>query len=445
MSKKEKNLLLLLLVAVLFWLSYQFIFIPQFTKLEELKAEKENIEIQLGMMEEIILKDDDLKLEEENLKNNIYEKYQKYYYNMDQPDLMHILNTIIEDSELEISSMSFSEPTPVDFEGLDGISKISISLPFKGDYNDLESFLHKLQISSKKLLVDYLSISRDGQDNVINGQISLIAFSYGDEKTSERDYYYINAYSGNSKANPFEAFDGFNEEIEAIDDSDYYVEEEKRDLIYDMESDDIYFMGTSPEVTGEVMRFNNGKYGRSSIRAEYFMSTSYEAERAYVVLDDKNINLKYPPQSIGIWAYGYGYSPITIGMRFQDLDGRKIDLKLCEGVNWTGWQYIFATPPQDINLYPLKLDRIYFELEPNRDDYGVMLFDQIEADYPENEEVKAPEENSYIFYVVKPGDTLKSISYRFYNTESNYIKLAKDNGLNADSKLEAGKVLVIAQ
>jgi len=443
MSKKEKNLLLILFVTLLFWISYQFLFIPQLGKLEALKTEKENYEIQLNMMEQIISKDDKLKLEEESLKDNIHEKSKKYYYSIDQPGLMHLLNTIIEGSDLNITSMSFSQPAPLDSESLEEVNVIGVSLPFKGNYNALESFLNALGKSSKKLLVDYLSISRGGEDNVINGQILLSAFSYGNGNTANSDYYYINAYSGYSKSDPFQVFDGF-EKAEIMEDNEVYTDEEKRDLVYDLESDEIYFMGTSTDVTGEVAIFNNGKFGKSSIRAEYFISTTYETERAYIVLDHKNIILKYPPQSVGIWAYGYGYSPVTIGMRFQDMDGRKIYLELAKGVNWTGWQFISASPPQDINIYPLTLDRIYFELEPNRDDYGVMLFDQIEADYPSNKKNEVLEEHNYIFYVVKPGDTLKTISKKFYNTESYHTKLAKDNALDINDELKAGKVLVIS-
>lgn len=444
MSKKEKNLLLILFATVLFWISYQYLFISQLDKIEALNAEKENYEIQLSMLEQIISKDDRLKQEEESLKDNIYEKSQKYYYSFDQPSLIHLLNAIIESSELDVTSMSFSQPTSLDAKGLEKVNAIGISLPFRGSYYTLVSFLNSLGNSSKKLLVEHLSISRDGEDNMINGQILLSAFSYGNGKAANSDYYYVNAYNGYSKSNPFQVFDGF-KETEIIEDNEFYMDEEKRDIIYDLESDEIYFMGTSPNVTGEVVRFNNGKFGKSSIRAEYLISTDYKSERAYIVLDHKNINLKYPPQSIGIWAYGYGYSPVTVGMRFQDADGRRIDLELSKGVNWTGWQFISTSPPQDINIYPLTLDRIYFELEPNRDDYGVMLFDQVEADYPSNQEIEALEKHNYVFYVVKPGDTLKTISKKFYNDEAYYTKLAKDNALGINDELKAGKVLVISK
>ena len=82
------------------------------------------------------------------------------------------------------------------------------------------------------------------------------------------------------------------------------------------------------------------------------------------------------------------------------------------------------------------------ELGTNRDDYGVLLFDRIEASYPSEDNEKEGM-SSYVFYVVKPGDTLTSISESFYGSKSQYKKLMKDNGLTENSKLEAGKVLVI--
>ena len=66
----------------------------------------------------------------------------------------------------------------------------------------------------------------------------------------------------------------------------------------------------------------------------------------------------------------------------------------------------------------------------------------IEASYPSNED-KKEETLSYIFYIVKPGDTLISISESFYGAKSQYKRLMKDNGLTESSILEAGKVLVI--
>ncbi|MPN25845.1 hypothetical protein SDC9_173261 [bioreactor metagenome] len=70
------------------------------------------------------------------------------------------------------------------------------------------------------------------------------------------------------------------------------------------------------------------------------------------------------------------------------------------------------------------------------------MFDRIEASYP-SEDSEKEGMPSYVFYVVKPGDTLTSISESFYGSKTQYKRLAKDNGLAENSILEAGKVLVI--
>jgi type IV pilus assembly protein PilO len=82
------------------------------------------------------------------------------------------------------------------------------------------------------------------------------------------------------------------------------------------------------------------------------------------------------------------------------------------------------------------------ELGPNKDDYGVLLFDRIEASYPQSEE-SSVDPNSFEFYVVQPGDTLGDISKMFYGSESQYTKLVRDNGISEDELLEIGRVLVI--
>jgi len=442
-SKKEKILLLILIVILFFWASYRFVFINQLKEIESLKVEKTNYETQLNMVKQKIENEDLIKSERDILRNMVDNISCKYFYNINQPDLLHILNFILESVDLEVNNIIFSEPTALDYEGLDRIYFIGVLLPFKGKYSALESLLRELRNSSKKLLIDHISITRSNEENIVNGQISLKAFSYGSTKPADSDYYYINAYKSNGKTDPFKGFDEYEEEIEEIPDYDFFEEGEKRDLVFDMEADDIFFMGTSPSVSGQVKRINKAKRGKSSIRIEYNISTVFQQERAYIVLDDKNINIKYPPQSIGVWAYSYGFSPVAIGVRFNDMDGRKIDLELSKAVNWTGWEFISAMPPQDISLYPLKLDRIYLELDVNRDEYGVILFDQIEASYGDNKKKDFTEVESYFFYIVKPGDTLKSISKTYYKTESNFMKLAKENALNPNDELEPGTVLVI--
>ena len=440
-SKKEKNLLLLLGIVIIFWILYKFIYTPQQKTIYELEEKKFNYEDELARYNIVLSKEEDLKSQWKDLNIEYEELSQKYYSSIEQPEIIHMLNEIIDNGKLIVPSINFSTP------GLTKIGELetglmTISLPYEGSYTDLNMFLTRLRAAPKRLLISQISLSKDTGE-ILKGEIALDAFAYGNVGGIGDGYFYNNQYVSEHKENPFKPFKGYVENEGAYCFYGYDgLEEDKRYIVNDLEADDIYFMSTNAQVTGNVSRVNKPKYDGSSIRTEYFISTDYKPERVYLTLDDKDIILKYPPQSIGIWSYAYGYSPVTVGLRFSDMDGRKIDLELTRGINWTGWEYISASPPQDINVYPLKLDRIYMELGPNRDDYGVLLFDRMEASYPLKED-KKEELPNYVFYVVKPGDTLLSISESFYGSKTQYKKIMKDNGLVENSALEVGRILVI--
>lgn len=443
MSKKEKSLLLLLLMVVLIFVFYKFLLTPQQKNLLQIEDEKIKDLDKFSQINTVLAKEAPLNKQLAELSSEYQRLNKKYYSGINQPEIMHELNKIIYESNLIIPNISFSNPQIIKIEGVE-VDSLSVSLPYKGTYKDLNGFLMKLKDNPKKLLVSQLSMAKDVGD-LLSGQISLEVFSNGSQSGAKDAFYYNNAYEPIITDNPFESFGSFIEEDYIYDDyDDFDKETDKRIVIDDLETGKVFFMGTSSDVTGDLSRINLAKNGKTSLRLEYFISTNFKEERAYVVLDDRDINIKYPPDSIGVWAFSYGYSPVTIGMRFQDLDGRKIDMELAKGISWTGWEYISASPPRDINIYPLKLDRIYLQLEPNRNEFGVILFDGIEAAHAQKEEDDEGKElPNFEFYLVKPGDTLKSISKNFYGNESQYKKIASNNGLDANRDLEIGTVLVI--
>jgi LysM repeat protein/Tfp pilus assembly protein PilO len=441
LSKKEKNLMILLVLVVLFWIFYRFVFTKQFIKMDELKQEKSNYYNELQKIDSILEKDKAVVKEWTELNENIREIQSKYFSAIDQPQIMHMLNGIVDNNSLKVPSMYFNTP---DYAMMGDIETkyLGISIPFEGSYGELGKFLSELRTSPKRLLVNQLAISK-ADDGNLTGQISLNAYSYGEILDSSAVSVYKTEVQKVIKEDPFSPYEGYVDKLEVGDSVISDEETNRRTILENFEGDDIYFISTSPDVTGKVSKFLSSKYGKYSLRTEFFLYTENKEERAYIVLDDKDILLKYPPSSIGLWAYSYGYSPVTLGFRFQDQEGNKIDLELSKGINWTGWEFIEAMPPQDIKLYPLKLDRIYLELASNRDDYGVILFDNIEAGYPLKNNSEQEQGKSYTFYLVQYGDTLESISEKVYGTKSKYREIMKVNGLDKNSKLEVGQILVI--
>lgn len=444
-SKKEKKLFLLLFLVTIFWLFNKFVFTVQGIKIAELKQEKDNYKKELSNIDTMLSKDSAIVDKWTRLNGGIDNIIEKYFSATEQPEIMHVLSEIIDNSSLKVPGIYFAEP---DYSILDDIKikYIGVSIPFEGSYDDLGTFFAHLSLSSKRFVVTQFNISKNDIDT-LSGQISLKAYSF--DEVIEYSTSPINKMVVKSvmKENPFIPFEGY---IEESDYDAYYgyndnltdKDIEKRTILEEFEGEDIYFMASSNNVTGKVTKFNSPKNGKHSLRAEYFISADYEEERAYVVLDDKEIYLKYPPSSIGVWVYSYGYSPILLGFRFQDQEGNKIDSELARGVSWIGWEFIEAMPPQDIKMYPLKLDRIYLQLGANRHDYGVILFDDLEASYP-NVISEENQDNGYSFYVVQHGDTLMSISEKTYGTSLKYELIMNQNGLNSNSELEVGQILVI--
>jgi len=445
-SKKEKRLLIILLFAIFLWVVNKFTLSVQSAEILELEQKKDSYEAELNKINAILEKDKPITDKLNEVNRDIKHIRAKYFSDIDQPKIMSLLNDIIDNNNLNIPSMNFSEPDKVTINDMETMY-IDISIPFEGSYEELSSFFSQLRSSSKKFLVTQLTLSKNS-DNLLSGEIGLNAYSYDEAIEGYTDYSHIQNVQNTIKENPFKPFEGYKENNaeDEIYDDDYLIanDNKHKTVLENFENSDVYFMTSSSNATGKVSLFNNSKYGNHSLRMEYLISTYDTEERAYVVLDDKDIILKYPPSSIGVWAHSYAYLPATIGLRFKDQEGNKIDLELARGVNWKGWEYIEGMPPQDINIYPLKLDRIYLQLGANRDDYGVILFDNLEALYPKtNKEYDEDnEDTSYIFYVVQYGDTLESISEKIYGTKTKTKTIMNQNGLN-DSDLEAGQILVI--
>lgn len=445
-SKKEKRLLIILLFVVFLWIINKFTITVQSAKISELEQEKASCETELHEINSILGKDKLITDKWNEVNKNIKYTRAKYFSNIDQPKIMHLLSEIIDSNKLYIPSMNFSGPDIATINEIE-TKYLEISIPFEGSYNDLGSFFSQIRNSPKKFLVTQLTLSKKN-DNLLIGQIGLNTYSYDEVIEGYTDYTYKPYARSITKENPFMSFEGYKENTEEKTDTVYGNEgnpisnySSNRIVLEDFENNNVYFMTSSSNVTGKVSLFNSSKYGKHSLRTEYFISTGNIEERAYIALDDKDIVLKYPPSSLGVWVHSYAYSPATIGLRFKDQEGNKIDLELVRGVNWKDWEYIESMPPQDINIYPLKLDRLYLQLGANRDDYGVILFDNLEALYPTIDK-EDKENTSYIFYVVQYGDTLESISEKMYGSNIKSKAIMNQNGLS-DSTLEAGQILVI--
>lgn len=459
LSKNEKYLLVLLGVVVVFWIFNRFIFTSQRNNLQSLKDKKIEYEEKAVENSGILARGKGINEDFISLNREKDTLLLEYFPKLDQSQIIFLLNEMLDDSNLEISNLNFSEPQIEEIRGIP-INTMDISIPYKGKYGDLLKLMNKIEKSPRKLLITNLIIDQD-EENLI-GELRLKAYSSETIFEKDEDFVAIDTVLNTEKENPFKPFVeyeevkdgdtvGMNEEKESSEfessgsfsPSGESQEKLNKTLVESFDEGKICFVPSHLNTKGNVYRSRKAKEGKYSLRFEYNILAVEEENRAYLDFREKNINFKYPPDTIGFWVYSYGYSPATLGIRFEGQMGEKIDVEVLKGINWIGWRYIEVKPPEDLNIYPLKLDKMYLELANGREDFGVILLDGMECVYPQAEQESNADKGSYTFYIVKEGDTIESISMKYYGRTSKKKIIMNANDLSGNKGLRPGRILVI--
>jgi len=398
LTRNEKRLLLLLAVVVVFWLFYRFVFTSQKIKLDTLKKEKTKYETELSNITENLNNKDKINDEWLSLNREKESILLNYFPILDQSQIIYIVDEILKNSSIDTASINFSEPYEEDVNGIK-LKTMDFSIPYEGSYDELVSLLASIRTSPRKLVIK--SLTMDKKDtNLLIGEISLKVYSLESVIDNNENIVFMPETLNSSKENPFDSPIDINEKIE---DDDTYVDENSNQItesdnqateninqvtgniekvvVEGFEGSNIYFMSSTPEISGNVSKSGKCISGGKSLRLEYNIPPLSDGGKAYVVLDEKNIVLSKPPQTIGLWVYSYENSSVKINIRLTNNDREHTVLCLSDGVQWVGWKYLEGQPPQEINEYPLKLNRVYIETEGHKDGAGVFLIDNIDVGY----------------------------------------------------------------
>jgi Tfp pilus assembly protein PilO len=460
LTNSEKVLLSLLGIVVVVYLSMRFVLTPQAEKVSSLQAEIVDLDTKIATMNNTIKKEDNIRKEWEILHREREEILKNYFPVLDQAQIIYLLNDLIPDDKVAINEFSFSSPDSEDM-GEVSVKNMTISVPYSGSYEGTIEVIKAMSSSPRRIVVDNLTMDRNA-DSVLSGNMTLKIYSLEGIAEADPDVILVETAENSTEGSLFASYEGYSDVNltggasggayagsgswsggqggTGINESDY----SKVYRLHDFETRNYSFIPSNANIKGNAEPSTISKSGKYSLRFEYNMFAIGDENRAYVDLGP-NIEFKYPPSTIGMWVNAFGYSPGTLGFRFRTQDGRDVDVVASQGVSWIGWNEVEATPPQDLALYPLTLTHIYFEMPFNRDDIGVFLFDKLQAFYPVNQGSQGNNAQIYDFYVVKPGDTVTSISRQIYGT-INYVKEIMDNNsLTAADVLPVGKVLVLVR
>ena len=454
LTKNEKILISLLAIVILFWLSFKFIYTPQQVKLELLNSQKLDYQLQIEEINTTLKKENFINEEWQDLHRQKEEIVSQYFPTLDQPQIIYLLNELIESDDISVPDLNFSRPGFTDLGGFQ-VRSMDISFPYAGNYPGVVGTLNSIKKSPRKMLVDNISIDR-AMDEDLSGNMSLRLYSLEGIAESDKDVIYVETAHNDEKETPFGAYDGYSEGGPGAPEGGQaggtggggqgqevkpYIEE----TLLDFEINNNYFIPSHEYVKGEVTLSNISKSKQYSLKLGYHILGIEEENRAFVDISKNNISFKYPANTIGVWVYSYDYSPATIGLSFRGDRGEEIYVPLSQGIGWTGWKYIETNPPSDIDLYPIRLDHLYVEVSEGSDTYGVILFDKLEALYSRNLGEDGSEEaiSNHMFHIVERGETIEGISRDYYRTIVYKDEIMRLNEIKPGDILPVGKILVL--
>lgn len=117
-SSREKNLLILLLMATGIYLFYTFVYVPQTFKLDTLKQEEQAKQAQYAQMQALVSSEGNVDLEIETLKNELLPVARTYFGEVDQEETIVILDEFSRKADLDIQGIRFSEPVKTNLTDL---------------------------------------------------------------------------------------------------------------------------------------------------------------------------------------------------------------------------------------------------------------------------------------------------------------------------------------
>lgn len=273
LSKREKMLLIVLGLLLLSVGYYQLVFIPQLEKIDELNAKVEELETLSSITKAQSSNKNNVYREFKVLNSKIYLITERFYPSIIQEKLILRLDEIIKETEINVKTMSFTYPekafvekvedkdaevdmlkeyvqtyqmlsqsvSPLNLgkpaeeevieeeteeDGLkEKVEKMTASLTFEGDYEQLMDFMGEIEALNKYVIIDKLNILQS-KENVLRGSIAIDYYALPKFHQQDEEYFQWDIENTYGKANPFKPFDDIErkeEEINQVDLVDFLI------------------------------------------------------------------------------------------------------------------------------------------------------------------------------------------------------------------------------
>lgn len=456
LNKREKVLLITFIILFTFWMFNTVVYKPQEEQINSLKFKKVELDNEINKINNILKEENENRSQMVEIESSLIDIGSSYFPDLNQINLIYYLEDVFSGNEVIVKNLDFSE---IDFFLLDDfeVQYITITIPFQGKYENIKSLIHNLNSGSFKLNIDSLYLSNindediDGEiaikifclENIISSPINDFLLSYDDDESYEdfnpfEDEISITVDSEDKGSKSNES--STNSTTREVNKPDNIQDNTKKiiskNIIDNFDRYNYYFLPSHELVNGSVNTFheNNNDY----LRFEYWIAESDGVEnRAYIDMSESKIEFRHPIPKLYLRVKSFNYSFGNIGIRLKSNTDEHIDVTVSEGIGWTGWNIVEFNLPAKLSLYPLNLTHIYYEIPSGSEDIGVLIFDNLEAEFPNyNDKIND-------FYIVREHDNLRSISTKIYGSDKYINEIIEINNLSSKDDIRPGRILIL--
>ncbi|MDD2433358.1 MAG: hypothetical protein PHX01_06675 [Clostridia bacterium] len=191
MKFSERDKLLITIVAVVLIVVCYFMFLmpPVLDKVKVLRNQGEDLEKQIVEAQNVIGQSDAISEQYKFLNAKILAFSENFFQKIEQERIILILDQLLAESGLQAKSISFKEPqnlSLVDFspdkiavlQSRKDLPCLEVSLAYNGSFNQLLSFLGKINEHNKKILVKDVNLVNASKQNNISSLTGNIALEF---------------------------------------------------------------------------------------------------------------------------------------------------------------------------------------------------------------------------------------------------------------------------
>ncbi len=257
LSKREKTMLIVLAAILVLGGAYYLLLKPQMEKLDHLNDERDSLIMSLQSVESELVKNKKVDEKFELLYNKIEEKTRPFYPEILQDRIILIINALIAESEIDSSSLVFSDIKIIPFEtGVDEpisliplqevvnryydiadenkdisdktasakgtpakdasagennpriIPVMSATIQYQGTFEHITDFIKNTEALERTIVINNFSISIQ-EENTLNGSIQLDFYALPKIHLQDEEYFEWPYEDNYGKNNPFVYYSGY--------------------------------------------------------------------------------------------------------------------------------------------------------------------------------------------------------------------------------------------